>query len=73
MVPLEVLWTQFLTHLKIDLFYLVEAIIGRPLNEKAQEYSFRFGLILVLLLMVFVTWNDIVQLKVFEYLIDLVS
>lgn len=55
------------------LFYLVEAIIGRPLNEKAQEYSFRFGLILVLLLMVFVTWNDIVQLKVFEYLIDLVS
>lgn len=55
------------------LFYFLEAIIGRPINEKAQEYSFRFGLILVLLLMVFVTWNDIVQLKVFEYLINLVS
>jgi regulator of sigma E protease len=55
------------------LFYFFEALIGRPINEKAQEYSFRFGLILVLLLMVFVTWNDIVQLKVFEYLKNLVS
>ena len=55
------------------LFYFFEAIIGRPINEKAQEYSFRFGLILVLLLMIFVTWNDIVQLKVFEYLKNLVS
>ena len=55
------------------LFYFFEAILGRPINEKAQEYSFRFGLILVLLLMLFVTWNDIVQLKVFEYLKNLVS
>ena len=55
------------------LFYFIEAIIGRPLNEKAQEYSFRFGLILVLLLMVFVTWNDLVQLKVFEYFANLIS
>lgn len=55
------------------LFYFLEAIIGRPVNEKAQEYSFRFGLILILLLMVFVTWNDLVQLKVFEYLKNLVS
>ncbi len=55
------------------LFYFFEAIIGRPINEKAQEYSFRFGLILVLLLMVFVTWNDIVQMKVFENLINLFS
>ena len=54
-------------------FYFIEAIIGRPLNEKAQEYSFRFGLILVLLLMVFVTWNDLVQLKVFEYFANLIS
>jgi regulator of sigma E protease len=55
------------------LFYLIEAIMGRPVNEKAQEYSFRFGLILVLLLMVFVTWNDLVQLEVFEYFKNLVS
>ena len=49
------------------LFYFFEAILGRPINEKAQEYSFRFGLFLVLLLMVFATWNDLVQLKIFEY------
>jgi regulator of sigma E protease len=55
------------------LFYFIEAILGRPVNEKAQEYSFRFGLILVLLLMVFVTWNDLVQLRVFEYFVKLVS
>jgi len=55
------------------LFYIVEAILGRPVNEKAQEYSFRFGLILLLLLMVFVTWNDLEQLKVFEYFKNLIS
>jgi regulator of sigma E protease len=55
------------------LFYSIEAIMGRPVNEKAQEYSFRFGLILVLLLMVFVTWNDLVQLRVFDYFVRLVS
>ncbi len=43
-------------------FYGIEAIRGRPLNEKAQEIGFRIGLALVLMLMVFVTWNDVVQL-----------
>jgi len=47
-------------------FYGVEGVLGRPVNAKVQEYSFRFGLALVLLLMVFATWNDLVQLKVFE-------
>jgi regulator of sigma E protease len=55
------------------IFYFIEAIMGRPVNEKAQEYSFRFGLILVLLLMVFATWNDLEQLKVFEYFKNLIS
>ena len=40
-------------------FYAVEAVRGRPLGPKAQEYGFRFGLILVLVLFVFVTWNDV--------------
>lgn len=40
-------------------FYALEAIRGRPLGEKAQEYAFRVGLALVLMLMVFATWNDI--------------
>ena len=55
------------------LFFAVEAIRGRPLGPQAQEYGFRFGLILVLILMVFVTWNDLVQLRVFEFIKELVT
>jgi len=44
------------------LFYLVEAVRGRPLSERAQELGFRIGLGLVLMLMVFATYNDILHL-----------
>ncbi|WGR91970.1 RIP metalloprotease RseP [Bradyrhizobium sp. ISRA443] len=44
------------------LFYSVEAIRGRPLSERAQEMGFRIGLGLVLMLMVFATYNDILHL-----------
>lgn len=43
-------------------FYAYEAIRGKPLGERAQEYGFRIGLALVLTLMLFVTWNDITRL-----------
>ncbi|MBL6928850.1 MAG: RIP metalloprotease RseP [Rhodospirillales bacterium] len=55
-------------------FFVAEAIRGRPLTERIQEYGFRFGLILVLLLMVFATWNDLVHhFKVLEFLEGLVT
>lgn len=44
------------------LFYAVEAARGRPLSERAQEVGFRIGLGLVLMLMVFATYNDILHL-----------
>ncbi len=44
------------------LFYAVEAVRGRPLSDKAQEMGFRIGLGLVLMLMVFATYNDILHL-----------
>ena len=44
------------------LFYTVEAVRGRPLSERAQEMGFRIGLGLVLMLMVFATYNDILHL-----------
>ena len=47
-------------------FYAFEAILGRPLGERAQEYGFRIGLFLVLALMVFATRNDIVSLPVWD-------
>jgi len=43
------------------LYYGCEAVLGRPLGEKAQDVGFRFGLALVLCLFLFVTWNDLVR------------
>jgi regulator of sigma E protease len=44
------------------LFYTIEAVRGRPLSIRAQEVGFRIGLALVLMLMVFATYNDILHL-----------
>lgn len=44
------------------LFYAIEAVRGRPLSEKAQEIGFRIGFALVAMLMLFATWNDLVNL-----------
>jgi regulator of sigma E protease len=44
------------------LFYAAEALRGRPLSERAQEYGFRIGIAIVLFLMVFATWNDMMRL-----------
>ena len=44
------------------LFYGVEAVRGRPLSERAQELGFRFGLAVVLMLMIFATYNDVTHL-----------
>ena len=41
------------------LFYVIEAIRGRALSERAQEVGFRIGLALVVMLMIFATFNDI--------------
>lgn len=44
------------------LFYAFEAVRGKPLGEKLQEYATGLGLALVLMLMVFATWNDVSNL-----------
>jgi regulator of sigma E protease len=43
------------------LFYGAEIARGRPLSERTQEVGFRIGLSLVLMLMVFATYNDLVR------------
>jgi regulator of sigma E protease len=55
------------------LYYAVEAARGRPMGEQAQEVGFRIGLALVMMLMVFATWNDLVHLQVFAFLSGLFS
>lgn len=44
------------------LFYIIEGMRGRPLAEKVQEYSFRFGFAVLISLMAFTLFNDIRQL-----------
>ena len=44
------------------LFYAIEAVRGKPLSERAQELGFRIGLAIVVMLMIFATYNDILHL-----------
>ncbi|MGF1476930.1 MAG: RIP metalloprotease RseP [Geminicoccaceae bacterium] len=53
--------------------YGIEATRGKPLTERSQEIAFRFGLAMILGLMVFVTWNDLVYLRVVEFFTGLGS
>jgi regulator of sigma E protease len=55
------------------LFYAAEAVRGKPLGPRAQEYGFRIGLALVLTLMVFATRNDLVHLGIWSWLKGLVT
>jgi regulator of sigma E protease len=50
------------------LFYVVEGLRGRPLTDRTQDMGMRVGLGLILCLMVFSTWNDLVHLKVVAYI-----
>ena len=55
------------------LFYAAEALRGKPLGQRAQEFGFRIGLALVLTLMVFATWNDLVHLRIVQFVKGLVT
>ena len=47
------------------MFYMFEKILGRPLKQSTQEGFFRIGLILLLSLMIFTTFNDLKDWGVF--------
>jgi regulator of sigma E protease len=49
------------------LFYGMEALRGRPVNEAVQEVAYRIGFSLIIGLMVLATWNDLVQLEFFSF------
>jgi regulator of sigma E protease len=49
-------------------YYAIEAIRGRPLGERIQEWGFRVGIAFVLGLMLFATWNDLVYFDVIDYI-----
>lgn len=55
------------------LFYAYESVARRPLNAKVQAAGYRVGLALLMGLMLFATWNDLQQLRVFKILGGLLS
>jgi regulator of sigma E protease len=46
------------------MFYAAEALRGRPLGRRVQEFGSLMGLAAVMALMVFATWNDLVHIGV---------
>jgi regulator of sigma E protease len=54
-------------------FYLVEALTGRPLPPRAQEYGFRAGFALLAGLFVFATWNDLSHIGLFRWVAGLLG
>ncbi len=55
------------------LFYLCEALRGRPLPRQALNYGFRAGLAALLCLFVFATWNDLSHLGVMRWVAGLIG
>ena len=55
------------------LFYLFEAIRGRPVPPRAQEYGYRAGFALLAALFIFATWNDLAHLGVVRWFTGLIG
>ena len=48
------------------LFYAIEGVRRKPLRAEAQEWAFRTGLMVLLALMIFVTFNDLASFGLFR-------
>ncbi len=48
------------------IFYIWEAIAGRPLKPRVQEYGMRVGFVLVIALMVWVTSKDLIRIGLLD-------
>ena len=44
----------------------IEWIIGKPISEKIQKYVFGSGFAIVICLMLYSTWNDLMRYKIFQ-------
>lgn len=49
-------------------FFVVEAVLGRPLSLRKREAAQQLGFVLLMLLMVYALYNDIVRLNWFNFL-----
>jgi regulator of sigma E protease len=49
------------------LFFVCEAILGRPLSQRKREVAQQVGFVLLLMLMVFAVYNDLVRIDVLRF------
>lgn len=54
-------------------FYGIEAVWRRPVSARILDFSYRIGFAAITTLIVFVTWNDLVNLQVVDFLAGLFS
>ncbi|MCX7380250.1 MAG: RIP metalloprotease RseP [Alphaproteobacteria bacterium] len=55
------------------MFFAAEALRGRPLSTRAQEYGYRAGFALLIGLFVFATWNDLGHIGLFRWVASLIG
>ena len=49
-------------------FFVIEAVLGRPLSLKKREAAQQLGFVLLMLLMVYALYNDLVRINAFNFL-----
>jgi regulator of sigma E protease len=49
------------------LFFVVEAVLGRPLSLRKREVAQQVGFVLLMLLMVYAVYNDLARIDVFRF------
>src|SRR5438128_823643 len=49
-------------------FFVIEAFLGRPLSLRKREWAQQVGLVLLMLLMVYALYNDLVRIDAFRFL-----
>jgi regulator of sigma E protease len=54
-------------------FYAIEAIKGSPVNDGIMELTSKVGFFLIISMMLFFTWNDLIQLKIVSYVMGMFS
>src|SRR2546425_5130085 len=47
-------------------FFVIEAVMGRPLSLKKREAAQQLGFVLLMLLMVYALYNDLVRIDAFR-------
>jgi regulator of sigma E protease len=49
-------------------FFVIEAVLGRPLSLRKREAAQQLGFVLLMLLMVYALYNDLVRIDAFKFL-----